>query len=48
MFLSNQNEIWPMMLQKGLAKFYSSYILLNNIIPCEALEDITAFYSHSI
>ncbi len=48
MFLSNQNEIWPLMLQKGLAKFYSSYILLNNITPCEALEDITAFYSHSL
>lgn len=48
MFLSNPNEIWPLMLQKGLAKLHSSYIELNNIIPCETLEDITGFYSHSL
>lgn len=48
MFLSNQNEIWPLMLQKGLAKFYSSYIELNSLVPCEALEDVTGFYSHSL
>ena len=37
MFLSNKNEIWPMILQKGLAKLYDSYILLNSLNPLEAL-----------
>lgn len=33
MFISNPNEIWPSILQKGLAKMYGSYINLNNIVP---------------
>lgn len=31
MFLSNNNEIWPMILQKALAKTYGSYLELDNI-----------------
>jgi hypothetical protein len=28
MFISNQNEMWPMILQKGLAKIHESYFNL--------------------
>ena len=48
MFLSNKNEIWPMLLQKALAKLYDSYILLNNLNPVEALQEITGFFAKSI
>jgi hypothetical protein len=28
MFISNQNEMWPMILQKGLAKIHDNYFNL--------------------
>lgn len=33
MFLSNANEMWPQILQKGLAKLYGSYMKLSEINP---------------
>jgi len=37
-----------MILQKSLAKLYDSYILLNNLNPIDALQEITGFYTKSI
>jgi hypothetical protein len=33
MFISNRSEIWPMILQKALAKIYGSYLALNTLSP---------------
>lgn len=37
-----------MILQKGLAKIYGSYLALNALTPCEALEAITGFHVKEI
>ena len=48
MFLSNRNEIWPMILQKAMAKIVGSYFALNSISPTETLEALTGWYAKKI
>jgi len=43
MFLSNQQEMWPMLLQKALAKLHNSYFAIADVDPRELLEEITGF-----
>jgi hypothetical protein len=43
MFLSNHEELWPMLLQKALAKQYGSYFALGNVDPINLLESISGF-----
>jgi len=33
MFLTNRSEIWPMILQKSMAKVHGSYLALNTLSP---------------
>lgn len=33
MFLSNQQEMWPMLLQKALAKLHNSYFAIADVDP---------------
>ncbi len=47
MFLSNVTEMWPQILQKGLAKIYGSYMKLSEIKPAVFIENITASYTKS-
>jgi hypothetical protein len=48
MFLSNRNEIWPMVLQKAMARLEGSYLALNTLSPLETLETITGFYTKQL
>jgi hypothetical protein len=43
MFMSSTQELWPMLLQKGLAKHYGSYFELSRIDPRMLLESMTGF-----
>lgn len=43
MFLSNCQEMWPMLLQKALAKLYCSYFAIAEVEPRRLLEEITGF-----
>lgn len=38
MFLSNQQQMWPMLLQKALAKSHHSYFALAEVSPRDLLE----------
>lgn len=37
MFLSNQQEMWPMLLQKALAKLHNSYFAIADVDPRDLL-----------
>ena len=45
MFFSNEEELWPMLLQKGLAKLHEGYISTNSISPHILLEELTGFHT---
>ena len=45
MFFSSEEELWPMILQKGLAKLHHGYISTNEINPNILLEEITGFHT---
>lgn len=48
MFLSDSSELWPMLLQKALAKQHDAYFALNSFEPEEVLEEITGFPTKEI
>ena len=48
MFFSDEEELWPMILQKGLAKLHEGYLNTNEI-DCETLlSELTGFPTVSI
>jgi hypothetical protein len=43
MFLMNKKELWPMLLQKALAKAYGCFINTRTITPSKMLLQTTGF-----
>jgi hypothetical protein len=43
MFLSDHQELWPMLIQKALAKQQGSYFAISSMDPATILENMTGF-----
>ncbi len=45
MFFSDNFELWPMLVQKGMAKYHQGYLNLGNVSPKDLMIEMTGAYT---
>ena len=48
MFFADCTELWPMLVQKALAKWHQGYLNLENIHPKDLMAELTGAFTYSL